>query len=339
MTSPHPITPLIYPVTADISPLQQLSVFDMTASELRHILAGLPFAVIYDFVRSVASSLIRQGLGSEAAERIEAFDALATRRGEEDGPLLDIHAALMQILTAVRISIDDIDGAMTSAASALSLLSQSPKRKDEPFLSVLAALLHDISIIHCSIGEYRQAERDIEKSLKILERLSRQNPARYSPAQMLAVSASTAIYRSRMRQANLLAHYRVATDTYMDMLKSGDDSAANALIESLSNEGRTLARMGKQRDAVQYFTRALKYLNQIEAEFSLRQLQLSVDLGEALISIKASRDKGVHLLNTMLHKATKLQADEEHRRIVDVLLNARSGSLDILGFWHKIFPR
>lgn len=339
MTLSPTISPLIYPVTADITSLRQLSLSDITASELRHALSAISFAEVYDFVRSVASELIADGRGSEAVERIEAFDALATRRGEEEGRLLDIHAALMQILTAVRISIGDMDGAMTSAAAALSLLSQSPKRKDEAFLSVLAALLHDISIIHCSRGEYRQAERDIEKSLKILERLSRQNPQRYSPAQMLAVSASTSIYRSRMRQANLLAHYRVATDTYMEMLKNGDDSAANSLIESLTAEGRTLARMGKQREAVQYFTRALKYLNQIEPEFSLRQLQLSVDLGEALISIKASRDKGVHLLNTMLHKATRLQADAEHRRIVDVLLNARSGSLDILGFWHKIFPR
>ncbi len=339
MTSSPAIAPLVYPVTADITSLQQLSLSDITASELRHALAAMPFTEVYDFVRSVASELVAEERGGEAVERIEAFDALATRRGEEEGRLLDIHAALMQILTAVQISIGDIDGAMASAASALSLLSQSPKRKDEPFLSVLAALLHDISIIHCSRGEYRQAERDIEKSLKILERLSRQNPERYSSAQMMAVSASTSIYRSRMRQANLLAHYRVATDTYMEMLKSGDDSAANSLIDSLTDEGRTLARMGKQREAVQYFTRALKYLTQIEPEFSLRQLQLSVDLGEALIAIKAQRDKGVHLLNTMLHKATRLNAGEEHRRIVDVLLNARSGSLDILGFWHKIFPR
>lgn len=331
--------PLIYPLTSDITPVHRLASDSVTASELRHALAAMPFIAVYDFVRSAATTLVEEGRGSEAVERIEAFDALATRRGEEEGALLDIHAALMQILTAVRISMDDIDGAMTSAASALSLLAQSPKRKDEPFLSVLAALLHDISIIHCSRGEYRQAEREIEKSLKILERLARQNPDRYSSAQMMAVSASTSVYRSRMRQANLLAHYQVATDTYMKMLRSGDDSAANSLIDSLADEGRTLARMGKQRDAVQYFTRALKYLTQIEADFSIRQLQLSIDLGEALLAVKSSRDKGVHLLNTMLHKATRLQADEEHRRIVDVLVNARSGSLDILGLWHKIFPR
>ena len=47
----------------------------------------------------------------------------------------------------------------------------------------------------------------------------------------------------------------------------------------------------------------------------------------------------MHLLNTMLHKATKLNADEQHRRIVEILYNAKHGSTDILSFWHKLFPR
>ena len=55
--------------------------------------------------------------------------------------------------------------------------------------------------------------------------------------------------------------------------------------------------------------------------------------------MKTSRDKGIHLLNTMLHKAIKINAEDEHRRIVDILLNAKNQKLDILGFWHKIFPR
>lgn len=41
----------------------------------------------------------------------------------------------------------------------------------------------------------------------------------------------------------------------------------------------------------------------------------------------------------MLHKATRLGADEQHRRIVGILLNANTRRLDILGLWHKLFPR
>ena len=77
----------------------------------------------------------------------------------------------------------------------------------------------------------------------------------------------------------------------------------------------------------------------MEPDFSMRQLRLSVDLGEALLQANATRDKGVHLLNTMLHKASRLNAVDEHSRITNILLNAKSRNLDILGLWHKIFPR
>ena len=120
---------------------------------------------------------------------------------------------------------------------------------------------------------------------------------------------------------------------------SGVEDAAGRLVESLTSEGDTLAQMGRHREAVQYYTRALKYLTKLEAEFSLQQLRLSISLGESMLHIAAMRDKGVHLLNTMLHKATKINATEEHRRIVDILYNAKSRSLDILGLWHKVFPK
>ena len=51
------------------------------------------------------------------------------------------------------------------------------------------------------------------------------------------------------------------------------------------------------------------------------------------------KDTATHLINTMLHKATKINATDEHRRIVDRLYNAKSSSLDILGLWHKVFPK
>lgn len=334
-----PLTPLRLPVTTDITAVSRMEQEITTESELRHAIARMPFNAAYDYIRHVAYNMADAGHADVAIDRIEAFDAIATRRGQEEGALLDIHAAVMQTLAGTRLLAKDIDGAMADAAAALSLLSQSPKRKDEPFLSVLGVLLHDIAIIHSLRGEYRQAERDIEKSLKVLARLARFWPERYTDAHMLAMSASTRICHSCNHQAEMLRRYSDETDGYMERLKNGDRTAADALIDSLTAEGLTFARMGKHRDAVQYFTRALKLLSQSEAEFSLRQLHLSVALGESLLTIRATREKGVHLLNTMLHKATRLQDDNVYRHILDTLANADTGSLDILGIWHKIFPR
>lgn len=333
------LEPIFITVTSDTSSLSSLTQGDINMTGLRHAVQELPFNAVYDFMRQAARQLCSENRTDEAIERIIEFDNAATRHGEESGKLLDIHAAMMQTITALYIYAGQIDKALDSAATTLSLLSQQPKRKDEPFLSVLASLLYDIAMIHSSQGHYKQAEREIEKSMKLFERLSKQNPQRYGAAHMLAINASTSIYRSRQKQAAMLANYQVETTNYLRMLNEGIGDAGMRLVESITSEGRTLAKMCRQREAIQYFTRALKLLTKLNPQFGLQHLQLSIDLGEALLAVKGTREKGIHLLNTMLYKASKLAAAEEHRRIVEILFNAKNNALDIFSFWHKIFPR
>lgn len=323
----------------DTEELRSLARRNPSMAELRHALGGVSFNTAYDFFRAMAIDRIERGEAMRAIALIQETDALLMRAGGEEGRRLDMHAALMQILTALQIEQDDITEAVVTAATTLSLLAQEPKRKDEPFLEVLGCLLYDVAFLHAGRSEFKQAERELEKALKIFERLAKVNPSRYGSAVIMAQNASTSIYRSRVKQVNLLAHYQVATSTYLQMVNSGIEDATARLVDSLHTEGRTLAQMGRHRDAVQYFTRALKYLTKLNPVFDRRQLEMSIDLGEALLNVPASRDKGIHLLNTMLHKATKINAEADHRRIVDILVNAKSRRLDILGLWHKVFPR
>ncbi|WP_297072766.1 hypothetical protein [uncultured Duncaniella sp.] len=325
--------------TTDISALRSLVKRNRAMSEIRHAIGEVEFDTAYDFLRSTAIEMVERGEIDKAIQGLEEIDALITRSGEEDHHLLDIHAALMQILTALFIEKEDMESAMASAASTLTLLSQEAKRKDEPFLQILGALLYDIAFLHTQRKEYKQAERELSKALKIFERLAKTNPERYASPHLMAVNAVTATYRNRVKQAELLAHYQVATSTYLHQVNEGVSEATGRLVDSITSEGDTLAQMGRHREAMQYYTRALKYLTKIEPEFTLRQLRLSISLGEAMLKVNAMKDKGIHLLNTMLHKATKINATEEHRRIVDILFNAKSSSLDILGIWHKIFPK
>ncbi|MDE6860553.1 MAG: hypothetical protein K2J65_09115 [Duncaniella sp.] len=327
------------PTTTDTSGLRTLMKRTRSMAEIRHAVGETEFNTAYDFFRTTATEMVERGDIDRAISTINEIDSLITRNGEEEGHLLNIHAALMQILTALYIEKGDNEQAMATAAATLNLLAQEPKRKDEPFLAVLGALLYDIAHLHGERKEYKQAERELEKSLKIFERLAKTNPERYASAHVMALNSATAVYRNRVKQAELLAHYQVATSTYLHMMDSGVEDAAARLVESLTSEGDTLAQMGRHREAIQYYTRALKYLTKMETDFSLQQLNLSISLGESMLNIAAMRDKGVHLLNTMLHKATKINASEEHRRIVDSLLNAKSRSLDILGLWHKVFPK
>ncbi len=311
---------------------------ESTLQALRR-LETLPFDTAYDVLRLAALQMVEAG---DTAKAVKQFTDLAEATTPDDNSprtRIDIYAALLQILTSLQIEANADDEALVTAAKLLSFLAQDAKRKDEPFMVILASLLYDISLIHNEKGQYKQAERQLEKSMKLFEKLAKTSPERYGAAHIKAQNASTRVYRSRVKQVNMLAHNQVATSTYLEMLNAGIEGATDQLIESLTAEGKTLAQMGRYREAVQYFSRALKYLTKIEPEFSERQLRLSIDLGEALLNVKVSRDKGIHLLNTMLHKATKLNAEAEHRRIVDILLNAKSRRLDILGMWHKVFPR
>lgn len=325
--------------TTDVSSLQAIIRSNSSMSELRHAIREVEFETAYYFLRLTAVEMVERGEIERAIAGLKEIDALITRAGDDDSRLLDIHAALMQILTALLIEKDDMDGAMVTAASTLTLLSQEAKRKDEPFLAILGALLYDIAFIHTQRKEYKQAERELAKTLKIFERLAKNNPERYATPHVMALNAATATYRNRVKQAELLVHYQVATSTYLQEVNSGVGEATDRLVDSITAEGDTLAQMGRHREAMQYYTRALKYLTKIEPDFTLKQLRLSISLGEAMLRVGAMKEKGIHLLNTMLHKATKIGATDEHRRIVDILFNARSSSLDILGLWYKIFPK
>lgn len=304
---------------------------------LRHELAQASLSTIIDTLRLVAQTMVEDDGISKVTAQMHWLDTLFSRKNSDN--VADVLVAIKQVYVALLVEDEKIDMAMNVAAEALTLLAQNARRKDEDFMSLLAMLLYDLAQIHCAKKEYKQAEREIAKSMKLLERLSKIKPQRYGSAHIMALNASTLIYRSRVDQANLLAHYQVATSTYLAEVNSGILDATTRLITSLENEGNTLSQMNRYREAIHFYTRALKYLTRIEPEFSLQQLQLSIALGEALIQAKSSRDKGVHLLNTMLHKATKLNATVEHRRIVEILLNARNSRLDILGLWHKMFPK
>lgn len=319
--------------------LNQLEAFKAGSSifALRHGLANAPLSTVIDTIRVVAIEMIKDNNISKAIAHLQWLDKMFARINRDN--LTDVHVAIKQALAALLIEDEKIDAAMAIIADALNILIQSTRRKDENYMCLLAMLLFDLAQVHSHKKEFKQAERDILKSLKLLEKLSKLKPQRYSSAQVLALNASTSIYRSRVDQANLLAHYQVATSIHLAEVNSGIKDATSRLIASLQNEGNTLSQMNRYREAIHFYTRALKYLTRIENEFSLQQLQLSISLGEALIQTKNTRDKGVHLLNTMLHKATKLNATAEHKQIVDILLNARSNSLDILGLWHKMFPK
>lgn len=349
MTTESSLQPVILPLTPEAADLlKQVADSTLDASsltEVRRLFLDLPFNTLYDLMRAVAMQRMTQGELDTTLAQIDHFDTLLRRHAAETSDeaelrrARDTHAALMQTRTALLIDAGSMDRALETAAATLSLLVQEAKRKDEPFMSVLALLLYDLAMIHNARAEYKQAERSIDKALKLFERLAAKNPARYGAAHIVAMASSTTLYRSRLKQTNALAHHQVASSSYMIDVDAGVEGALLRLIESLTGEGETLAKMNRHREAIQYYTRALKYLTRIEPDFTPAQLHLSVMLGESLVNIKAMRDKGIHLLNTMIQKAIRLDEPQWRERAEAALARTNRGTTDILAIWHKLFPR
>lgn len=336
------LDPLFMPNTVEGKSLRKLTGKRIQPAELRRAIIDASFNATYDFLRKVALDSVSRENHQFAISTIEGLNDLLSRAltdDEQETKMLDIHAALLQILTALNIQAGNNENARNTAAQALTILTRNPKRRDEAFLTLLATLLFDISVLHAEASEFKQAERELEKALKLLDRLGAINPDRYGPAHVMATAAATQVYRNRVKQANLLAHYQVATQTYLSQVNQGIDSAIDHLAESLFTEGQTLADMGRHREAITYFTKAIKYYSRLHDDTDIRQLQMSIELGKSLLYVKGTRDKAIHLLNTLLHKATKIKADPEHRAIVDILANCKSRQLDILDIWYKVFPR
>ena len=332
------IEPVFLPVTTDIAGMQKRIKRNRTTADTLATLLKGDFDTAYDTMRTYAATMVEEGTTARAVETLTEM-AAAIVNLDTTPAAADMHVALMQIITALHIESDALDAAADTAATALHLLAQQPRRKDTTHMQLLGSLLYDIALLHSQRHEYKQAEREMEKSIKIFERLAKTNPDRFAPAHMMALNGATNVYRNRVKQAELLAHYQAATTAYMQMVNDGISDAATRLVDSLGDEGDTLSRMGRHREAMQYYSRALKYLTRLEPEFTLRQLRLSISLGESMLQVNTMREKGVHLLNTMLHKATKINALDQHRRIVESLYRAKSRSLDILSLWHKIVPR
>ncbi|MCM1028875.1 MAG: tetratricopeptide repeat protein [Pseudoflavonifractor sp.] len=335
------LSPLFIPSDAPAGPLADMALANAPASLLRRAADTLPFNTLYDYIRGGARHMAEAGEARNAISVISSFDELLTRAGDPDRLSLDIHTALMQTLAGLHAFMGETDEALSAAASALALLAQEPKRKDEPFLSTLASMLFDLALIHSARAEYPQAERSMSKSVKLFDRLARANPERYGPAHVTALDTLAKVCSKAGDQADALRRCQEATASYLALTREGAmDDAIDRLATSLADQGVTLARMGRHREAIQYLSRALKYLTRIQPETDLRQLTLSTELGISLLLHKPTREKGIHLLNTMLHKATRLGADDLHRRIVTTLADARTPSrLDIIGVWHKVFPR
>ena len=227
-----------------------------------------------------------------------------------------------------------------AAENTLLVLSNHQGKKTEDFNAIVASLLFNLALAHHDMGDNSRATKELTKAQQILERLAKRNETRFSALLLMAVEASTEVIKSKTKQMNVLAHYQTASELFMSELNSGDANATRAamsnLIDTLGKEGDIMLEMGNSRNAVKYYTKALRYQKKLGEKMGLRDLQLSIGLAKALMRLINRRAAAEQLLRSLLPLAQRLDATAEVYEIQD-LLNNKNKNVNIMTLLKSIF--
>lgn len=237
----------------------------------------------------------------------------------------------------VGIELNELSEALLAGEEALKRLAEVEEDRSNPdFIAIVAGVIYNLAMVHHAVGENVRAEKELLKAQKLFEKLAKKDKQRFGTSIVNAIEASTTIFNSRLKQMNVLAHYQVATDLYLDKAHKGITQALNDLVDSLQKEGDLHLKIGNYRDAVKYYTKAIRYQKKVTTKMGERELRLSMNLGRALLQIKNRQSTGEQLLKSLLPLAERLDAVSEKNEI-QALLEHKGKSFDFLSFVKKWF--
>jgi glycerophosphoryl diester phosphodiesterase len=246
-------------------------------------------------------------------------------------------------LVRMSIFIEDNDYmlALGAAENALNSLVEITGKKSDVFLAIVASLLYNLACVHNGFGDNSRAAKELTHAQKIFERLVKKDDKRYSPMLVYSIEASTLIFKSRLKQMNAFAHYQSTTELYTSMLTGGGDKedtrqAIEILIDSLKKEGDIMLQMGNGRNAVKYYTKALRYQKKVSNNMGYKELVLSIGLAKGLMRLVNRRSAAEQLLNSLLPLAQRLEANDEVIEIEN-LLNNKNKNFNIMSLLKSIF--
>ena len=309
----------------------------MATSGTMPTIKGLDDGLINEMKMCYIEHLIEGNRDMEAEQVLEEF----IYDDERMQQLPELYAAWLW-LARMALLIDGGNPSLSlgAAENALLVLSSHQGKKTEDFNAIVAALLYNLALAHHDMGDNSRAAKELTKAQQLLERLAKRNDARFSAMLLMAVEASTEVIKSKTKQMNVLAHYQSASELYMSELNSGDANATRTamsnLVDTLGKEGDIMLAMGNSRNAVKYYTKALRYQKKLGDRMGHRDLQLSIGLAKALMRLINRRAAAEQLLRSLLPLAQRLDANAEVHEIQD-LLNNKNKNVNIMTLLKSIF--
>ena len=297
---------------------------------------GLGHEVVLDMTMTLVRFLMNDHRTAQASQ---AADRLVFAEDADEMPTLYI-AWLWLVRMSLFLEQEQYTLTLGCAENALTHLATVTGKKSDDFLALVASTLYNLALTHHATGEGGRATKELTHAQKLFERLAKKNEQRFSAMLLYAVQASTEIIQSRSKQMSVFEYYQTATELYTSQLTNGDANqtreAMNSLVDSLKKEGDILLEMGNSRNAVRYYTKALRYQKKLGDPLGLRELQLSIGLAKALSHITGRRAAAEQLLNSLHALARQLKANREVIEIEN-LLAEKSRNLNIMNLLKSLF--
>ena len=280
---------------------------------------GLSREVVLDMTMTYVLYLM---LDKRNAQASQVVDYLVYGDDADKMPLL-YSSWLWLVRMCLFIEEGQYSIALSCAESALMFLTEYTSKRDEDFLALVASILYNLALTHQRTGDNSRASKELTHAQKLFERLTKKNEHRFSAMLLYSVQASTLIIQSRSKQMSVLEHYQQEASLYMSQLSGGDENetrqAMNMLIDTLKKEGDIMLEMGDGRNAVRYYTKALRYQKKLNDAMGLREIKLSIGLAKALMRLNNRRAAAEQLLTSLLPLARRLGASSEVIEIENLL--------------------
>ncbi|MBD5262423.1 MAG: hypothetical protein HDS38_09890 [Bacteroides sp.] len=206
--------------------------------------------------------------------------------------------------------------ALERTISALQRLKDFPDHDNEEFKALLVALIFDLAEIHFELKDFKRSEKELDALFKVLDPLVVRNPDRFGRLNILAMELSTRILRSKKKTIDMLARQQMHVDALTEKVNSGISSATDRLVDSLCNVGRLLAASGDYREAMKFFSEAIRISKKRTGKVNRKEIKMTVEMAEIMIRVKSMRPRAERLLDAVLTHAIAQNESELEQEIL-----------------------
>lgn len=225
------------------------------------------------------------------------------------------NVASTRLQTARLLEDEKYLAALELSIAALQKLRDFPDHSNSEFSAALVALIFDLAEIHFLLKDYKRSEKELDTLFKVLDPLLTKDPERFGRLHILAMELSTRILRSRKKTIEMLARQQVSVDALTEKVNAGISNATDRLVDSLCNVARLLASSGDYREAMKFFSEAIRFSKKRSGRVNKKEIRMTIEMATVMINVKALRPRADRLLDAVLTHAISLGEAELQQEI------------------------